>query len=1082
MTLGEALLRALPADDPLRAGGFDLALLDDPESSPRERFRRMVEVLAGRRTWTTRCTERLDAGDALGALALLGAAREAGAVVAPDAEGRARARWSELVAGIRRRLGELRATLEGIPREACSAAEFAEGVRGDLSALTFLLHAPTTREEVAEARAALARFGVLERDVNDIVAEATRELDAARRQHREAALGALRTLLDELDAQGADVQVQRALDALPELVRGRVTHMLESIEQGGLRDPLLQTMLAAYSVGGRLRGGPEGAGGGPVTTEVELSSASRARLGSAAGGGESLEGSDAMLAMLQRVRSLDDERRAHMWLASARATQSLTHRALALGYGLGAEGRHALVGRGASRLARLYLRDGLLCLTSARDAADLDIVESSVVALWVIATTPRLVARGLSIRDMLAAWSEQPERFFSFLGKEEAWEIFADLWSHEPSDVLADLHLEVALAHLTEPELLLRTCVLAVLGSMQLFRSSTVAVLRRLGRLLEAQGVPADVSDLLARVGEELVNDREAETASGRRAFVRRCLEDLHVLLEPLSGRMVVSPDELLALLRMRVDEVFAEYGGAEQPRVHVELLILAVYPQRRSTDLRLPFRVWNEKNAALARDLFLQVSIAREPESEGMVGFSDETSQQEISVGNLDAGEAREVSVWIDLDEALLTRTQQVKLTVLVRRAEEVLVRTDLPLALRPEPRSHPSSPYTAGASVVGDHFFGREKEVSSLLESLLGDNRRTPLVVGVRRIGKTSILQHIKDHSEVKRAYTPVYVSFEDRPDSDTTVRLLTYLCEQAWGCIPKDQRAAMNWSQRDFERDPYDAFETFFRRLDELPLRRRVLLVLDEFDRLIELAGRTGERQLREGVTLAPSEAVQQQVFGAIRKVVMTSRSVRMVFAGLPSIFSVRYQDRLFGLFEPVRVNAFKEEEALRVLDASKGVMRFDPVAREEVLWATGSQPYFLQLACHHLFARMLSEGRDLVSLRDVRDTIEQDILSNESYFLDYRSLVDEHNRPLLRAMAALLRELVGRRRFVSLEEIAAQLARDGVDAAGLDLKEAIEQLVADERPLLSASARGKRVYRITIGILGDYLLRGPRLYGR
>ena len=186
-----------------------------------------------------------------------------------------------------------------------------------------------------------------------------------------------------------------------------------------------------------------------------------------------------------------------------------------------------------------------------------------------------------------------------------------------------------------------------------------------------------------------------------------------------------------------------------------------------------------------------------------------------------------------------------------------------------------------------------------------------------------------------------------------------------------------------------------------MNGLQLQRRVLLIIDEVDKLLAII-KSGEERQTQG-PLGPHHVLQPEVLGAIRKTLMKDGAVRMVFAGLPTFLEAGYGDRLFGLFLPVHLKPFTEDEASRVVDASGGVLNLTRRAREYLFRATGLQPYLLNLVCYFLFAAAATSGRDLTTLSDVEEAIEDKLLSSESYFTDYMSLAGSA-APVLRAVAA------------------------------------------------------------------------------
>jgi hypothetical protein len=243
------------------------------------------------------------------------------------------------------------------------------------------------------------------------------------------------------------------------------------------------------------------------------------------------------------------------------------------------------------------------------------------------------------------------------------------------------------------------------------------------------------------------------------------------------------------------------------------------------------------------------------------------------------------------------------------------------------------------------------------------------------------------------------------------------------------------------------------------------------MDEFDKLLAIVESGKKRGAASDKPLRPDEVLQPEVFGALRAMIMRGRSIRVLIAGLPRLLQrLGYEERFFGLFEPVRVAGFTSDEAKTVIAFAQATMRLTEPAETRVIRASGGQPYLLQLICNSLFIHMIDEGRDVVTERDIVDVIERYILPNETYFADFVSLLDHRNLEIVKTVARLQRETPSRR-FVTLAEIENALAPTGIRT--LDLRTLVSELTSEDRPLLEQSKNGH--LRLTIGLIVDHLER-------
>ena len=529
-------------------------------------------------------------------------------------------------------------------------------------------------------------------------------------------------------------------------------------------------------------------------------------------------------------------------------------------------------------------------------------------------------------------------------------------------------------------------------------------------------------------------------------APIEEMVEHLPILLERLSGGPL-SPDAEPSILA----------------------LVKTLLPIERNSGVQIAVLVNNKGGAPLDN---LALSITSTERADLCIRFGDQ-SHQERFIGSLDPDASQEVVFALDVPLALVHQVTEIKLKATLRTGTKILRDKEFTVAIRPQDRRHTSSPFTAGGAVSGEHFIGRRKELNQLIGVLAGDHVQTPLVVGIRRIGKTSLLKKMIESHEIDNRFIPIYWSVEDRPDSDTTVQFFIDFCKKVIDQLPQGVRPQVPFSREELRRAPYAAFEAFTDALDALDLPKKILVVVDEFDRLLHLIRRTAERQAT-GAPLQPHEAFQPQVLGALRKVIMKGGVLQMVFAGLPTILSAQYEDRLFGTLDAIELRGFSEEEASAVLDEAKDVFSVTPQARERLFAATGCQPYLLQLVCHQLFGRMIFSGRDQAAPFDIDEVIEEKILPHESYFTDYVSLVGA-NDDLLRATAIAQREVMHRRAFVSVNEIARVLQGQGYPTTVAQVKESLQQLLLSDRPLVVRAQNDTNRFRLIIGMLGEFLVR-------
>lgn len=136
--------------------------------------------------------------------------------------------------------------------------------------------------------------------------------------------------------------------------------------------------------------------------------------------------------------------------------------------------------------------------------------------------------------------------------------------------------------------------------------------------------------------------------------------------------------------------------------------------------------------------------------------------------------------------------------------------------------------NPYIAGNPVGGgDAFIGRSDILREVLRTLRNPNEDALLLYGQRRIGKTSVLQELKERLPNEGNYFPVYFDLQDQaslPFKTLLTGLSRCICEELGIDLP----------QLNIETIETDFKSTFLKNvIEQLPKKSSVILLFDEFD---------------------------------------------------------------------------------------------------------------------------------------------------------------------------------------------------------------------------------------------------------
>jgi AAA domain len=351
--------------------------------------------------------------------------------------------------------------------------------------------------------------------------------------------------------------------------------------------------------------------------------------------------------------------------------------------------------------------------------------------------------------------------------------------------------------------------------------------------------------------------------------------------------------------------------------------------------------------------------------------------------------------------------------------------------------------NPYIVGRPVRpedGRLFAGRREEFLAIEEKL---QTGVGLVIyGQRRIGKTSILLHLRER--LPHSLLPVYLNLQQLM-ANTTGGFLRAIGKE----IVKQLRDKLTDlpeppSREEFDREPFLSLNQL---LDEIERRlapgQRVLLSFDEFEEL--------EERVKAG-------KIEKEIFAYLRGVTQTGRGFTLLFAGLHTLkqMTQEYWNPFFQSVQTVRIDFLGELDARQLIidPVDRFPLSFDEEAIDRIIALTNSHPYLMQNVCHNLVNRLNDPFRrsNRAKVEDVEAVLEKTLETSGYYFDDYVwnwSSADE------RVTLALLAE-AGEWAGFALVEI--HLGRDAALDATRNL---VARSILEER-----SERGELVFRFQI----------------
>ena len=294
--------------------------------------------------------------------------------------------------------------------------------------------------------------------------------------------------------------------------------------------------------------------------------------------------------------------------------------------------------------------------------------------------------------------------------------------------------------------------------------------------------------------------------------------------------------------------------------------------------------------------------------------------------------------------------------------------------------------SPYAVGNPVSEDgEFFGRERTMERIRRQLGGDRANVVLLEGNRRTGKTSILQRL-EKVDTPPGWIPVYCSFQDT-DSVATADVFRLLARKTGEALA--DAGIETWipgrprpdSSQPFKitflkalsafsaGHPFETLEVYLAAAIEAAKPRRILLMIDEFDKL--QAGIDG------GIT-------SPQVPENIRHLLQHQSGLGAIITGSRRLKRLReeYWSALFGFGYRIGVSALPKEGARRlVTEPVAGRLRYFPQARDRLVELCACHPYLIQSLCNRVFEQAATGSDRTITVERVEQAAAEMVRDNE-----------------------------------------------------------------------------------------------------
>lgn len=303
--------------------------------------------------------------------------------------------------------------------------------------------------------------------------------------------------------------------------------------------------------------------------------------------------------------------------------------------------------------------------------------------------------------------------------------------------------------------------------------------------------------------------------------------------------------------------------------------------------------------------------------------------------------------------------------------------------------------NPYVAGRALGpsdGKIFAGRHEIFRQIEETL--HTGVTVVLYGQRRIGKTSILLHLKNH--LSHTLVPVYFNLQIL-QAGSTAGLFYSIARAITEHMEKEQDKQLILPTLDtFHIEPFLTFDEFLSEVERsVDLGQRIVLVFDEFEEL--------ERQVDAG-------HVDERIFTFLRGLTQTRHGIVLLFAGLHTLeqMSYDYWHPFFLSVKPIKVAYLSQAEAWGLITSpvDEFPLKYEKAATDRIIVATHRQPFLIQALCFNLITHLNNPlyRSNRTTVKHIDNILEQTIERGTYYFDDYFWGHSTNNEQLALAIVA------------------------------------------------------------------------------
>lgn len=259
---------------------------------------------------------------------------------------------------------------------------------------------------------------------------------------------------------------------------------------------------------------------------------------------------------------------------------------------------------------------------------------------------------------------------------------------------------------------------------------------------------------------------------------------------------------------------------------------------------------------------------------------------------------------------------------------------------------------------------FYNRREALEKALRVILAGKRVPVVVIGERRIGKTSFHNVVM---EMICQENPAYVMLQVEPRGNATVDLFAEaVLRQMTMHLKRDLHdTGLYTAERHFHLDAPDQFDLAVRRILPDGWRGQFVLCIDEFDEIVRLTTKTGETE-------------KERLFDLIHHLVERSSLPLTLFftmTRVPDPLKREVPSPLMGKSEIVELAPLPHPATLDMIDwlLKDTKITIQPAAKERMAELAGGHPYFIKLLVSNLSSPIQNQDEATIDLIEFEQAV-------------------------------------------------------------------------------------------------------------